>query len=54
IWGEKDLYITSEIGIEFAGKIGAKLDVLPGIGHFPHQITFTGVFSRVRLASRWC
>ncbi|MGO7393670.1 alpha/beta fold hydrolase [Rhizobium ruizarguesonis] len=36
IWGEKDLYITSEMGIEFAGKIGAKLDVLPGIGHFPH------------------
>ncbi|TBA58729.1 alpha/beta fold hydrolase [Rhizobium ruizarguesonis] len=36
IWGEKDLYITSEMGTEFAGKIGAKLDVLPGIGHFPH------------------
>ncbi|NKM97872.1 alpha/beta fold hydrolase [Rhizobium leguminosarum] len=36
IWGEKDIYISSEMGIEFAGKIGAKLDVLPGIGHFPH------------------
>ncbi|NEJ22998.1 alpha/beta fold hydrolase [Rhizobium leguminosarum] len=36
IWGEKDLYITSEMGIEFAGKIGAKLDILSGIGHFPH------------------
>ncbi|MBY5619935.1 alpha/beta fold hydrolase [Rhizobium leguminosarum] len=36
IWGEKDIYISSEMGIEFAGKIGAKVDVLPGIGHFPH------------------
>ncbi|TCA27674.1 alpha/beta hydrolase [Rhizobium leguminosarum bv. viciae] len=36
IWGEKDLYIRSEMGTEFAGKIGANLDVLPGIGHFPH------------------
>lgn len=36
IWGEKDIYITKEMGIEFAGKIGAKLDLLPGIGHFPH------------------
>ena len=36
IWGEKDIYIASEMGIEFAGKIGAKVDVLPDIGHFPH------------------
>jgi pimeloyl-ACP methyl ester carboxylesterase len=36
IWGEKDIYIAREMGIEFAGKIGAKVDVLPGIGHFPH------------------
>ncbi len=36
IWGEKDIYIRSEMGIEFAAKIGAKVDTLPGIGHFPH------------------
>ncbi|KAF5883117.1 MULTISPECIES: alpha/beta hydrolase [Rhizobium] len=36
IWGEKDIYIAREMGIEFAGKIGAKLDILPEIGHFPH------------------
>lgn len=36
IWGEKDIYIRSEMGIEFAEKIGAKVDVLPDIGHFPH------------------
>ncbi|MGR9129178.1 MULTISPECIES: alpha/beta fold hydrolase [Rhizobium] len=36
IWGEKDIYIAREMGIEFAGKIGAKVDILSGIGHFPH------------------
>ncbi|PDS77163.1 alpha/beta hydrolase [Rhizobium sp. L43] len=36
IWGEKDIYIRSGMGIEFAGKIGAKVDILLGIGHFPH------------------
>ncbi|EJC79325.1 putative hydrolase or acyltransferase of alpha/beta superfamily [Rhizobium leguminosarum bv. trifolii WSM2297] len=36
VWGEKDLYIKKEMGIEFAAKIGAKIDILPGIGHFPH------------------
>ncbi|MGR9372689.1 alpha/beta fold hydrolase [Rhizobium leguminosarum] len=36
IWGEKDIYIAREMGIEFAGKIGARVDILSGIGHFPH------------------
>ncbi|PDT24012.1 alpha/beta fold hydrolase [Rhizobium hidalgonense] len=36
VWGEKDLYIKKEMGIEFAAKIGAKIDIRPGIGHFPH------------------
>ncbi|MBX5170534.1 alpha/beta hydrolase [Rhizobium sp. NZLR1b] len=36
IWGEKDVYIRKEMGIELAAKIGAKIDILPGIGHFPH------------------
>ena len=36
VWGEKDLYINKGMGIEFAGRVGAKLSLLPGIGHFPH------------------
>jgi pimeloyl-ACP methyl ester carboxylesterase len=36
VWGEQDFYIKKEMGIEFARKIDAPLDVLPGIGHYPH------------------
>ncbi len=36
VWGEKDLYINKQMGIEFAGRIVAKLTLLPGIGHYPH------------------
>ena len=36
IWGEKDLYIKKEMGIELAERINAELTLLPGIGHYPH------------------
>ena len=36
VWGEKDLYINKEMGVEFAERVGAKLTLLPGMGHFPH------------------
>jgi pimeloyl-ACP methyl ester carboxylesterase len=36
LWGEKDLYIRKEVGVEFAAKIHAELTLLPGIGHYPH------------------
>lgn len=36
VWGERDVYIDKAMGIEFAGRIGAELTLLPGIGHFPH------------------
>lgn len=36
IWGERDFYIEKEMGREFAAKTGAKFDVLPGVGHYPH------------------
>jgi pimeloyl-ACP methyl ester carboxylesterase len=36
VWGEKDVYITKEMGIEFANRINADITVLPGIGHYPH------------------
>ncbi len=36
IWGEKDIYINKQMGVEFAQKTGSQLTVLPGIGHYPH------------------
>jgi pimeloyl-ACP methyl ester carboxylesterase len=36
IWGERDLYIRPDMGAEFAREAGLELDVLPGLGHFPH------------------
>jgi pimeloyl-ACP methyl ester carboxylesterase len=36
VWGEKDLYINKEMGVEFSERVRAKLTLLPGIGHFPH------------------
>jgi pimeloyl-ACP methyl ester carboxylesterase len=36
IWGSEDLYIKKEMGIELAVRIEADLELLPGIGHYPH------------------
>jgi pimeloyl-ACP methyl ester carboxylesterase len=36
VWGEKDLYIKTDMGIEFAKRIKTELKVLSGIGHYPH------------------
>jgi pimeloyl-ACP methyl ester carboxylesterase len=36
VWGEQDLYIKKDMGIEFASRIRAELTLLPGIGHYPH------------------
>jgi pimeloyl-ACP methyl ester carboxylesterase len=36
VWGEKDLYIKKDMGEEFARRINAPLEILPGIGHYPH------------------
>ena len=36
LWGERDFYIKKEMGLEFAGKAGLNLVLLPGIGHYPH------------------
>lgn len=36
IWGEKDLYIKKEMGIELAKRAKAAFTLLPGIGHYPH------------------
>ncbi len=36
IWGDKDIYITKEMGREFADRTGSEFEILQGIGHFPH------------------
>jgi pimeloyl-ACP methyl ester carboxylesterase len=36
VWGEKDIYIDKQMGVEFAQKAGLQLTILPGIGHYPH------------------
>jgi pimeloyl-ACP methyl ester carboxylesterase len=36
VWGEKDLYIRKDMGVEFAERVRAELALLPGVGHYPH------------------
>ena len=52
VWGEKDLYIKKEMGIELADKIGAELRLLPGIGHYPHLQNPKQTIDEVRAAFR--
>lgn len=52
IWGEEDLYIKKDMGIEFAGKTGAELTLLPGIGHFPHLQGPTQTRDEIRASFR--
>jgi pimeloyl-ACP methyl ester carboxylesterase len=52
VWGEKDLYIKKEMGIELAAKIGAEVTLLPGIGHYPHLQNPKQTIDEVRAAFR--
>ena len=52
VWGEKDLYINKEMGVEFAKRIGAELTLLPGIGHYPHLQDPKQVIDEVRASFR--
>jgi pimeloyl-ACP methyl ester carboxylesterase len=36
IWGERDIYIKADMGLEFAKRTNTELRVLPGLGHYPH------------------
>lgn len=36
VWGEKDLYIKKEMGMELASRFDAKPTILPNLGHYPH------------------
>lgn len=50
IWGEKDIYIDSRMGAEFAARTGAAFDILPGIGHYPHLQAPEQVIAEVRVS----
>ena len=52
VWGEKDLYIKKEMGIEFAERIHAELTLLPGIGHYPHLQNPKQAIDEVRVSYR--
>ena len=52
VWGEKDLYIQKEMGVEFAERVHAELTLLPGIGHYPHLQTPKHVIDEVRASFR--
>lgn len=52
VWGERDLYINKEMGIEFADKIGAGFTPLPGIGHYPHLQSPNRAVEEIRASFR--
>jgi pimeloyl-ACP methyl ester carboxylesterase len=52
VWGQKDLYITKEMGIEFAARINAELTVLPDMGHYPHLQDPKQVIDEIRNSLR--
>lgn len=52
VWGAQDIYIDKAMGAEFAGKAGAPLTLLPGVGHYPHLQTPDQTVAEIRAAAR--
>jgi pimeloyl-ACP methyl ester carboxylesterase len=52
VWGEKDLYIKKEMGVELAERVHAELTLLPGIGHYPHLQNPKQTIDEVRASFR--
>jgi pimeloyl-ACP methyl ester carboxylesterase len=52
VWGESDLYIRKEMGVELAERIRAALTILPGIGHYPHLQNPKHAIDEVRASFR--
>ena len=52
VWGEQDLYIKKEMGIEFAERVRAELTLLPGVGHYPHLQNPKQTIDEVRASFR--
>ncbi|WP_235844856.1 alpha/beta fold hydrolase [Cupriavidus agavae] len=36
VWGEQDIYINKDMGVEFSRRTAASLRLLPATGHYPH------------------
>lgn len=36
VWGDADLYIRKEMGVELATRLKVEFTALPGVGHYPH------------------
>ncbi|WP_457585150.1 alpha/beta fold hydrolase [Ensifer canadensis] len=52
VWGEKDLYIKKEMGLEVASRLSAKLNLLAGVGHYPHLQSPKQTIEEVRASFR--
>jgi pimeloyl-ACP methyl ester carboxylesterase len=52
IWGEKDLYIKKDMGVELANRIRAEFTLLPGVGHYPHLQNPKQTIDEVRASFR--
>ena len=52
VWGEKDFYISKDMGAEFAKRAKADLSLLPGVGHYPHLQAPEQTVAEVRAAAR--
>ncbi|MGF6178407.1 alpha/beta fold hydrolase [Ensifer sp. 4252] len=52
VWGENDLYIKKEMGLELASRLPAKLNLLAGVGHYPHLQSPKQTIEEVRASFR--
>jgi pimeloyl-ACP methyl ester carboxylesterase len=52
VWGEKDIYIKKEMGIEFAQKINADIRILPDVGHYVHLQSPKEAIQEIRASFR--
>ena len=52
VWGEKDIYIKKEMGIELAQKINADIRILPDVGHYAHLQSPELVIQEIRASIR--
>jgi pimeloyl-ACP methyl ester carboxylesterase len=50
VWGENDIYIKKEMGIELAAKANGKFTLLAGIGHYAHLQDPRRVAAEIRAA----